>query len=422
MSPLFAMTLMVSVLFCGITLDLGLIEFTKLHMQQAADAAALGAQVSHDQEDPNYLSNGVADAGLNGFTNGVNNTTVSLTEAPATGTYAGQYDAVQATITHQLPISFMAGLVGSKKGITVTATALETPCVYILSAHSSVAPTYPLELTSGSSLGFMGGSSMGCPVYVTRGLSVSADSSLWTNATNVTGSAGASSVTGGFYHQPRYGALTQSDPLAYTAACATLSAQCINGNAYGISPPSFSSCNYTNQTWIGATVALNPGTYCNSFNFTGQIVTLSPGLYIITGGATWTNAIVSGSGVTLYFTQGGGSSFGQFKATSTPITLSAPTTSINGGIPTILMMNDPNWVPTSAQDFQFLSGSSSSGDGIYYLNNTGISISSSTFTAADYLCFDVDNMLVTASAVQPRSNFSPVATGNPFTPIGNLVQ
>jgi len=102
--------------------------------------------------------------------------------------------------------------------------------------------------------------------------------------------------------------------------------------------------------------------------------------------------------------------------------LSAPSVSINGSLPAILLMNDPNWVPTSARDFSFLNGSSNDGDGIFYTVATGISIQSSALSATHYLAFDVDNLLVSSSAIAPKSNFTPLSTGNPFTPMGSLVQ
>ena len=422
MYPLFAIFTIVGVLFCGLTIDIGIMETHHLQMQSAADGAALGAQVSHDQEDTSYLSNGILDAGLNGFTNGSYGVTVTVTN-PTSGNYSGYYDAVQATISQTSPTNFMGLTNRGKTTVSATAVALMTPCVYVTGAHSPSLTTYSLSLTTGSSLGYTNGSTMGCPVYVNSGLNLDVTSKLWTNATNVVGASSSSALSGTVYHQPRFGAVSQTDPLVYTAACATLSASCVNGTAFGISPPSFSSCTYTSHTWTsGSTFTLSPGTYCSSFNFTSSTVTLSPGLYIITGGGTWTNSKVSGSGVTLYFTQKGDGNYGQFKVTNTQMTLSAPTVSSGGSIPTILLMNNPSWVKTAAQDFQFLSSSTNSGDGILYTVGTGIEFSSSPFTATHYLCFDVDNLLLVSTAIKPLSNFTTVATGDPFTPMGGIVQ
>jgi len=61
--------------------------------------------------------------------------------------------------------------------------------------------------------------------------------------------------------------------------------------------------NYGNTVASGATLTLNPGTYCGQWNFNSSTnVTLNPGVYILTGGGwnvdggNWT-----GSGVTFYF-------------------------------------------------------------------------------------------------------------------------
>jgi Flp pilus assembly protein TadG len=277
MTPLFVLTIVISILFCGITLDLGMVERTRLRMQNAADAAALGAQVSHDQEDANWLNNALLDAAQNGYTNGGDGGTVSVTvtEQPTTGAYAGNYDAVQVTITKTMNTVFMGSLNGGKTTMTVSAVSLLTPCVYLTGAHSP-GVTYPLSLQTGSSIGYWGGSMLGCTLYVNRGVYVNGVSSLWANATNIVGSAGGSSIAGGDFHPPRYNATAQADPLAYSPACAILNSNCIHSTSTGVSLPSFSSCSYTGRTWATGTT-LSPGTYCGSFNFTNETVTLSPG-------------------------------------------------------------------------------------------------------------------------------------------------
>ncbi len=422
MTPTFVMATFIGILFCGITLDLGLIEYTRLVMQRAADAAAVGAQVSHDQEDANWITNGKLDAAQNGFTDGATDTTVTIDEQPNNGSYGGRYDAVQATITKKVKTSFMGIFNGGTQSLTVQAIALMTPCVYITNARGWPTVPYPLTLMTGSSLGNSGGSTMGCPVQVGKGVFVDPISSLWTNATNITGAASSSVLGGGIFHAPRFGAPALADPLSYSAACTTLSSSCIHGTSSGVQAPSFSSCTFANKTWASDSMVLSPGTYCDSFSFSNSFVTLSPGLYIITDGGTWTNSTVTGSGVTLYFTQKGDGKYGTFTTSNTTMHLSASSVSSNGSLPAILLMNDPNWAPTSARDFSFQNGSSNDGDGVFYTVATGISIQSSTLSATHYLAFDVDNLLVSSSAIAPKSNFTPLSTGNPFTPMGSLVQ
>jgi hypothetical protein len=423
MSPFFAMSFFVAVLFCGVTLDVGNMELTRMQLQNAADAAAIGGQVSHDEQAASASGNALLDAQTNGFTNGVNNVTVSINVGAATGPYAGRYDVVTATVTKQINTLFMGTLNGGKITLSASAYSVYTPCVFLTGAHSPSLTSYPLSLNTGSSIGNWGGTSHGCPIEVNKGIYADSNSSLWVNQANVVGSSSGSSLMGGIYHTPSYNATAFSDPLTYTAACTTLSANCVHQTSTGITPPSFSSCTYTGKTWAsGGTYTLSPGTYCSSFSFTNSTVTLLPGLYIITGGGTWSGSTVTGTGVTLYFTQKGDNNYGQFKVTSSTLTLSAPTTSTNSSIPGILFMNDKNWVPTAAQDFQFLSGSGNTGDGIYYFIGTGVMFNSSPPSATNYMCFDVDNMNIIATAVNPLSNFAVIPTGNPFNAmIGGLI-
>ena len=168
---------------------------------------------------------------------------------------------------------------------------------------------------------------------------------------------------------------------------------------------------------------LNPGTYCKGITLTNSTVTLNPGLYVITGGSTWSGATVSGSGVTLYFTSGGGGTDSKFTIeNSSNVTLSAPNTSSNGSIAAILVFTDRTWTVTSAQDVALMN-STVQGDGIWYLPATGLYISScGTFSGTHYLGIDANNIYSAGTNVVPSNNYSFVTTGNPFRRQGGLVQ
>ena len=97
MIPMFACVLPVIVLFCGLALDTGLIELKTLQMQNAADAAAVGAELEAERGTGNWVAQGKADAGVNGFTDGVNGATVSVVQLASSGAYSGHYDSLQAT-------------------------------------------------------------------------------------------------------------------------------------------------------------------------------------------------------------------------------------------------------------------------------------------------------------------------------------
>jgi Flp pilus assembly protein TadG len=398
MLALFATVMPVVLLLCGLALDVGLLELKSLQLQNAADAAALGAQLEAERGTNNWLAQGQADAALNGFTSGVGNATVAIVQQPSSGAYAGDYDALQATVTQSVSTIFMGAFTGSNVTLSAQAVALLTPCVYL--TGTGLLQTYSLEVLNGSLIG------NSCPINVNTSMNIQAAGQIAVDAINVVGAAVSSSNPGFVYPTPVSNVRAFSDPLASTTS------------------PSFSgSCDHTGLSLTNVTTTLNPGTYCQGMTFTGSTVTLNPGLYIITGGANWSGSTVTGAGVTLFFTEGGGGGYGQFKMhLFSTVNLSAPNDSSSGGIPGILIFADRNWVHTDAQDF-YCSNSTFYGDGIWYLTNAGLYIAScGTFQGTNYFGIVADNILTAGTIVYPTNNYSNVTTGNPFRPLGGLVQ
>ena len=396
MTQFFAVVLPALILFCGLSIDVGIIELTRLQMQSAADAAVLGAEVEAERGTGNWVNIGQAEAGINGFTNGLNNASVTLIQKATNGPYAGRYDTVQATITQPVHTVFMGMLNGGTINLTVQSAALITPCAFFSNAKGL--QTYALQGVTGSLIGNT------CPIYVNTNMSVGPAAQVAVEAVDVAGSSGASSNSGYVYPAPAYNVPAAADPLATLAA------------------PTFVGCNHTSFSVTGGLATLNPGTYCKGLNLTNAIVTLNPGLYIITGGATWSGATVFGSGVTLFFTQGGGGGFGQFKVLYSIVSMSAPTDSSSGGIPAILVFADRNWVATGAQDFQ-LNTSPISGDGVWYLSGAGLALlSCGNISAPHYLGIVADNLYYSGTILQLSNNYSYVATGDPMRRSGTLIQ
>jgi hypothetical protein len=186
--------------------------------------------------------------------------------------------------------------------------------------------------------------------------------------------------------------------------------------------PAFVGCNHTSYSVTSGTVTLSPGTYCKGLNLSNANVTLSPGLYIITGGATWNTVSVTGNGVTLFFTQGGGGSYGQFKIQYSNVTLSASNDGSNGTTSAIVVFADRNWVATGAQDF-LINNSTVQGDGIWYMPGAGLNIwSCGNFTGPHYSAIVADNAYFGGTIITPANNYSYVTTGNPFRKLSSLVQ
>lgn len=397
MTTIFAIIMPVLLLFAGLVVDIGRLEVLKTQMQSAADAAVLGAELEAERGTGNWVAMGQADAALNGFTNGSNNVTISVSQQPTTGPYASRNDAIQVTISKKVQTIFLGALSGGMVTLNAQGVALMTPCDYFLGTGTLQSAS--LYSYTGSMLGDS------CPIYVNTKVDVESNGHVVGTSVDINGTSAGSSVSG-YIYPVYYGAQALSDPLAYET-----------------SPSYGGTCNHTSYSLSGGTATLSPGTYCKGMNIYNSTVTLSPGLYIITGGANFSNSKVSGNGVTLFFTTGGGGSYGQFIINnSSTVTISAPTDSSNGGIPGILVFADRNWVHTSAQDF-IVTTSSFTGDGIWYLKNAGLYVWSCTsFQGNNYIGIDADNMYFGGGYVLNTNNYSNVSGGSPFRTVGALVQ
>jgi len=388
----------VMILFCGLTVDIGMLELRQLQLQNAADAAALGGQIESERGTNNWVAQGQSDASANGFTNGVNGVTVTLVQQPSTGAYAGHYDAIQATVSQTVQTVFMGTLNGGHVTLQAQSVALITPCVYLTGTGSL--QRYSLDVANG----YFNGDS--CPIYINTGMNVESYGQMAVNATNVAGSSGSSSNPGFLYPSPVYNAAKITDPLA------------------AITSPSFSgTCNHTSYNLSSGSATLSPGNYCKGITLSSSTVTMNPGLYIITGGVTWSGATVSGTGVTLFFTQGGGASYGQIVIQSgSNVTISAPNDTSSGAIPGVLIFTDRNWTHTNQNDIYF-GNSTIRGDGIWYLPGAGLWMQScGTFGGPHYMGIVADHLTTGGTIVNPTNNYSYVVSGNPFVPIGGLVQ
>jgi Flp pilus assembly protein TadG len=397
MTTLYALLLPITILFCGLSIDIGRLELVKIQMQSAADAAALSAEQEAERHTGNWVSVAQTVAGANGFTNGSNNVTVATVQQASSGPYAGRYDALQTTITQNVNTLFMGALTGGSVSVSAQSVALMTPCVYL--TGSGQLQTYTLDLYTGDIDGNT------CPVYINSMFTVESAANMNVEAIQVAGPAASSSTVGETWSPPTYGVPVMADPLAYVAE------------------PTFSgTCNHTSYSLSGGTATLNPGTYCKGLNLTNSTVTLNAGLYVITGGATWSGSTVSGSGVTLFFTSGGGGTDSKFIIqSSSTVTLSAPTTASGGSLAGILVFTDRTWTKTSNQDIALMS-STITGDGIWYAPQTGIYIQNcGTISGPHYLGIDANNIYTSGTDLEISNNYTYLAS-NPFRTLSALVQ
>src|SRR5258708_4420551 len=108
--------------FTGLAVDVGYLQYQKRRIQAAADAAAMGALREKELGNTDLVLAGQNDSSLNGFTDGSNNTTVTIVTPPSSGIYSGDTAAIQATVQRSVPTFFMQ--VFGPRSVTISATAV----------------------------------------------------------------------------------------------------------------------------------------------------------------------------------------------------------------------------------------------------------------------------------------------------------
>jgi Flp pilus assembly protein TadG len=300
----------------GLAVDMGYMRYEKRLMQAAADSAAL---VAATDDNLGQLGSATAQADAqavataNGFQDGVNNVTVSVTN-PGGVTLGTAYEV---TIQQILPTFFMkiVGIGTSTVFASGVATIGTSPgCIYALQ-------------TGGAGVTLNAGiNAPNCGIVDNGALNGVGD--IGTASIGVYGPAGG---YGGVATLAPREAIAQpaADPLAY------------------LTPPTPATClpdpnvTATSGPLMNGVETIGPGTYCGITISDGGIVTFDPGLYIIhnsvTGFLIQGTGTATGTGVTFYIDPTGGAI--TFSGTGA-VTLSAPTSA--GTLPAnILFYQDP---------------------------------------------------------------------------------
>ncbi len=368
---------------CGLALDLGTFEITRLKMQNAADAAALGAILAY--QDGGYLTGGPLEAAQNGFTNGVNGVTVTVSNPPSTGAYAGVLYAAQVTITKPVTGIFLR----KTFNLYASATAIDvaTPCVYMLSGTAAVQPSLTAtNQTISASCAFYAGQS-----YTFNSGSSSSGAQYYVSGSSANSYGTVSPAT-------VFGAPTLADPLAYVAA-----------------PTVGPSCDHINYS-VTSSATLQPGVYCGGLTVTTTAaVSFAAGMYDILGPLSINGPTLTGPGVTFYLSQGNGYAYGATSIQNIAGSLKAPTTGVWQGI---LFFTDRS-LPDDQAGFTLQNWNANVRmDGIYYLANQPLILSNITFKPAAYLGVVCDYLRLNNSAFNPAATYTSLANGNPFHPVG----
>src|SRR4051812_26988053 len=195
----------------GLSIDTGHLHLTKVRMQTAADAGAIGAvQARKSDAAASATAAARASTAANGFTHGQNSTSVTVNSPPSTGYYTADQAAVEVVIRQTVNTFFM-GLAGfHTMDVAARAVARRAPgpnCVYVLDPGAS-----PAISASGGAI-----VTMSCGVMVNSSantaLSVSGGARVAATSVNIVGGYSASGG-GSVSPAPSTHVSPESDPLA----------------------------------------------------------------------------------------------------------------------------------------------------------------------------------------------------------------
>ena len=299
--------------FMGLGIDVGMLYRHKCVMQTAADAGALGGGSEIYRGQASLItSSALAATAENGYVHGTEGVTATVNHPPLGGFYAGDTDAVEVLIAQPSPTYFMRLFGWTSVGILARAVAWAGPTTRTASTSWKRLTRTPSSYNSSARLddecGLRVNSSDSWGTHLTSNANVSVETCSLTGD-HVEESSSVLYAESGMQTDvwPR-----SPDPLAYLVE------------------PAYGSCNFVDLELDEPVRTLSPGVYCGKLTVKNDtVVTLLPGLYVIQAGpfVTESNAVVNGTGVTIFLTEGGGYDFQPLSFQSSSIlNLTAPTT------------------------------------------------------------------------------------------------
>lgn len=312
--------------FAAFATDVGVMLHVRHRAQIAADSAAIAGATRLHYGAAAVTTAARNDAAANGFTNGLDGVTVTVSDPPSTGEVRNSAftttNFVKVTISKAAPVFFMKMF--DHNSMTVSASAVAT------NAARSTTCFYVLDPSDPYTMQLQGSFSVNAPSCSFQINSTSGDA-LHFNGSNGHLTAQAVYVVGGASGQtadstpvPVLGVNPLADPLVWEQPPSGYTCSGTVGTSY-----TFAGTSATNQLTIGPT---DGGTVCYNGNVTLNNVILSPGTYIFPNGNVSLAGKIDGSGVTLYLGQGDLSA-----TTNSVLNLSAPS---SGTYPGVLIFQD----------------------------------------------------------------------------------
>jgi hypothetical protein len=353
-----ALAIVVLAGFAGLAIDMGALRYQRRVAQTAADGAAVaGASNIGYNSNGGVLPAGQSSASANGFADSSSNDLTQCNDGAAIGTVCVQVVFPPANVTFN--------------GQTISGGPHSGDNNYVEALIAQVNPTYFMNIFGVNSKTVVaravatskGGNTKNTGCLYTLGLP-----SESIEGVNINGSVIVNATTCGIVDNGNFntkgnkliinagsfgmaGDVNKSGPggtvsCVQTGPCPTPNMPASRDPLDKLQPPCSAPCNGAGPaTTVNSTTTLNPGTY-SSISIGPATVTFNPGVYIINcnlgcnvssnpGLQVGANAVVTGTGVTFYFTNGA-----TVGMTGTPsVHLKAPDSS--GTYPGILFYQDP---------------------------------------------------------------------------------
>ena len=423
--------------FTGLAVDTGYLQWQRRTMQSAADAAAMGAlrelELGRTNTGPAYDLTLAArnDAALNGFTDGVNNVTVTLNNPPVSGSFNGDSTVAQVIISRPYPTFFMGILGTTSVTISAQAQAQTTTsygsvggCIFALgvdptSGANNVSPALSLEngATLYSSCSAISESTDPTEAFKMAGgliwnmTSHNAHVAVVGGAT-MNGSATImdTTVTPHKSEPPITGYTNPGDPLINVAA--PIPSPTFTGGMQQSAPITYGT---------GHMATLSPGIYCDGItvsNTGGASLHLKPGIYVLAGGglSLGSQAQIDGTGVAFYLTSSTGWGCpmaypaGGMDFTGGPIAnFSAPT---SGPLCGMLFFQDRTI--SLGTTIKIVGSATSTFDGAIYFKKSTLEMAGNNSTNG-YMVI-VANIIKINGATKLGNNYSSLQNPNPYAP------
>ena len=249
------LVLLVLVGFVGLGTEVGMWYAERRAMQNASDAAALGAGFDiyeNGKKSTGIVAAGQADSARNGFTDGANNVTVAVNYPPKSGKYANKNSAVETIVSKTraslFAAFFMDGPVDIKVRSVATVKYISVYCILALAEHDEAALLF--EGTADVQL-------KNCGINVN---SDDADGAMTAKGASVVGATYAEIV----------GGLNQTNNAELDLGEITTGADAVDDPYANLDVPSGSGCDYNNVS-VGPskTKTLSPGRYCGGLKIQG---------------------------------------------------------------------------------------------------------------------------------------------------------